>query len=529
MRRACFVVAVSLAWRIRASGEPAAALFEAIKLHGELQASAVPERVHLMDGDGLKRFNDLEGENAAAERNNAQYKLTELAYQRVLQMVPNIADAIHLFAEFNLLNLRFDYVQADHALIKQTVSDIMGIPAGPSDAVNKIRMPSGKIITICLRHIKAKALQYEAMSLIRETELHPHLKEPLLKEALQLQHASFTLYPGFHTNLNYNMIANLLCGMVDQAYCSLIRRKLYVPPLTGNQTVVRGGPAALASFQEWLHGGDRGVEELRQWLSATTQSFEPPLRSSRCDGGAHWHGGDEGYAREERCVFIEVGVGPHDSLAVHYLNDSRWHGVSVEPLPEYLSWLPDESIRLAKVAAAIDAPRPGAGGGGAAASGDETTVLYVVDSDVMMHKGMGSLNPVHHEGKLFNHPGKKRAVTVRRETFAAMLARPAVYAQLCGGGDVGGAGDGDYVVYHPNRCKIDLLKLDTEGWDVKVLVQVLDFAERSGVWPRRIKFEYIHCEEVEVSLVTAKLARSGYFCFFSVQDIICTATSHVRG
>jgi hypothetical protein len=136
------------------------------------------------------------------------------------------------------------------------------------------------------------------------------------------------------------------------------------------------------------------------------------------------------------------------------------------------------------------------------------------------------LEPNH---QVFNHPGKKRAVTVRRETFATMLSRPAVYAQLCGGGDgdVGGAGAGDYVVYHPSRCKIDLLKLDTEGWDIKVLVQVLDFAEKSGVWPRRIKFEYVHCGEDELSLrVTATLARSGYFCFFGTQDIICTATSH---
>jgi hypothetical protein len=48
-----------------------------------------------------------------------------------------------------------------------------------------------------------------------------------------------------------------------------------------------------------------------------------------------------------------------------------------------------------------------------------------------------------------------------------------VYAQLCGGeagGDEGGGSDGDYAVYHPSRCKLDLLKLDTEGWDVKVLL-----------------------------------------------------------
>jgi hypothetical protein len=58
-----------------------------------------------------------------------------------------------------------------------------------------------------------------------------------------------------------------------------------------------------------------------------------------------------------------------------------------------------------------------------------------------------------------------------------------------------------------------------------VLVQVLNFAERSGVWPRRIKFEYIHSHEGdEVNQVTVMLARSGYFCFFSTQDVICTAT-----
>jgi hypothetical protein len=413
MTQLIFVVAASLAWRIRASGEPAAALFEAIKLNGELEAIKVRERVHLVGGDEQERFNDLEGENAAAERKNAPSKLTELAYQRVLQMVPNKADAMHLFAEFNLLNLRWHYLQADHALIKQSVADIMGIPADPvyGDVVNKIVTPSGEIITICLRHIKARALQFETMSLMREIERHPHLKEPLLKEALRLQHASFSLNPGFDSTFNYNVIADKLCGMADQAYCSLIRRQLYVPPLIGNQTVVRGGPAALASFQEWLHGGDGGVEELRQWLSATTQSFEPPLHSSRCDGGAHWHGGHGGHGggeeggEEERCVFIEVGVGPHDSLAVHYLNDSRWHGVSVEPLPEYLSWLPDESMRLAKVAAAIDAPRPGGGGGGGGgASSDDTTVLHVVDSDLLMHKGMGSLNPAHHEGKVSRPP-----------------------------------------------------------------------------------------------------------------------------
>jgi hypothetical protein len=82
----------------------------------ELEAIATPERnydivtgVHLVDGDAQKRFNDLEGENAAAERNNAQSKTTELAYQRVLQMLPNIADAaIHLLAQFNLLVLRWE-------------------------------------------------------------------------------------------------------------------------------------------------------------------------------------------------------------------------------------------------------------------------------------------------------------------------------------------------------------------------------------------------------------------------------------
>jgi hypothetical protein len=51
-----------------------------------------------------------------------------------------------------------------------------------------------------------------------------------------------------------------------------------------------------------------------------------------------------------------------------------------------------------------------------------------------------------------------------------------------------------------------------------VLVQVLDFAERSGVWPRRIKFEYIHSHEGdEVDRVTVMLARSGIFLLLQYQ------------
>eukprot|EP00935_MAST-01C_sp_MAST-1C-sp1_P001937 g1937.t1 len=451
---------------------------------------------------------------------------------------------MHQFALYNLLVLRADNLKADHAQIKQSVASIMSIEAPPSDpagtSLREFQMPGGDVIPFRLRHVKAAALEYEALSLVREMHEHPHLKEPLLKEAMRLQQTSFFLVPRRHPAFNYHAIVDSICRSVDEQACRMLRRQLYVPPTAGGSlATVQGAPLIVGHESCWAQDG----AQIRQWLLATTQQFEPAPGSSRCDGGRSWHTQDrrdsEDEDREVRCVFIEVGVGPSDSLAVHYVNDSRWHGVSVEPLPQFLAWLPEESTRLAKVAAAIDTPRPPAAAGSAASRGGDsdsagassdaggsTAVLYVVDIDEAntdgfnhARRGMGSLNPAHHENGVFRHPGKKKAVTVKRETLASVLAQPHVHAQLCAGG---GSAD---MTYEAGRCRLDLLKIDTEGWDVKVLVQAIAFAQSNDIWPRRIKFEYVHCEEDEVEQAIALLSRSGYFCAFNQLDVACVLTT----
>ena len=64
--------------------------------------------------------------------------------------------------------------------------------------------------------------------------------------------------------------------------------------------------------------------------------------------------------------------------------------------------------------------------------------------------------------------------------------------------------------------KIDLLQIDTEGFDAQV-VSMIDF---SRIVPTIIKFEHRHLSKLDRSLTEATLSRQGYQIFHEKNDTI---------
>jgi hypothetical protein len=77
-------------------------------------------------------------------------------------------------------------------------------------------------------------------------------------------------------------------------------------------------------------------------------------------------------------------------------------------------------------------------------------------------------------------------------------------------------------LFPPQHAHIDLLHVDTEGYDANIVSQALDFAEKTCAYPRHIKWEWVHVTMPEQRTLLKRLASSGYHCFYKNKDVQCT-------
>jgi hypothetical protein len=195
--------------------------------------------------------------------------------------------------------------------------------------------------------------------------------------------------------------------------------------------------------------------------------------------------------------FVEIGTADHDSLAHRFFTEGWWSGVSVEPMASYLARLPSRP-GLAKVNAAVSEV-------------DGQRQLYTVPEETIRElglpeytRGLSSLLPDHAD---------VRQNPAIQEHFRPVLVPSITFETLSRhfGQDQDGA---------PRR--IDLLHVDTEGYDANIVHQALEYAHATCGYPRHIKFEWVHVPNEEQRGVLRRLARSGYRCYFKAKDVQCT-------
>lgn len=171
--------------------------------------------------------------------------------------------------------------------------------------------------------------------------------------------------------------------------------------------------------------------------------------------------------------FLEIGTADFDTLAQQLSTADGITGISVEPVLSHLNRLPRAEGQHKVHAAISDA--------------DGMADLYVVRSEYMeptctaktvqdlgipyclpwWFRATASLHSPSqlvevHLGNL--SPDAQMTIPVRTLTYRTLLEAYDV-------------------------SSIEMLKIDTEGFDVQILRQVLSYGQASGMWPERIQFE----------------------------------------
>ena len=281
------------------------------------------------------------------------------------------------------------------------------------------------------------------------------------------------------------------------------------------------------------HGDRRGwtwdgaaTSRLQQLLRATLEPFAP---RSAAQGGHKIRGG---CGHTPPCRFLEIGTADFDTLAQLYANDGAWRGVSVEPLPHLLHALPTHPM-LEKVNAAVSDtvgnallytidtaaldsnPELRAALRGAASLGGRAAEQWT--------RGVSSFNPQHRDVQALNLGKWYRPRNVTTLTVAALAATTAFRRALCPGSDVT-AWRSPLPPGQERRCAIDLLKVDAEGHDARIVLQLVRWARATCSWPRKVQFEVHHAPEAELRAAVAALSEAGYFCRYAAFDMVCVAT-----
>jgi FkbM family methyltransferase len=195
-------------------------------------------------------------------------------------------------------------------------------------------------------------------------------------------------------------------------------------------------------------------------------------------------------------TFIEIGVSTFETLQP--LLDTGWFGIMVEPLPESFDAIPYHH-NLIKENVAIDVK-----------NGVETFLtlhnfdIYTQPDIVMGMCGFEkSFTPLHDEIYQYN----KKRIEVKTMTLDSLIEKHSIK-------------------------EIDLLKVDTEGHDVEILMNY-SFV----VKPRVLKFEHIHVSGIEndYSLVgldqvgmtkkyhnlLERLKQMGYYVWIEQENVYC--------
>lgn len=170
-------------------------------------------------------------------------------------------------------------------------------------------------------------------------------------------------------------------------------------------------------------------------------------------------------------TFIEIGSCDFNTL--NHLSDKGWRGVIVEPVKEYFDNL-EKKPNISYLNCAVDIM-----------SG--TTKMYRWNKDIVDadhdYRGMTTMNL-----KNTSFANQTTEITVPTITYTELV--------------------------HSNQIeRVDLLKIDTEGHDLKILKTV---AFNSNIRPKIIKVEHAHCD---LSEMKAFLESKNYHVEVETYDI----------
>lgn len=157
--------------------------------------------------------------------------------------------------------------------------------------------------------------------------------------------------------------------------------------------------------------------------------------------------------------FLEIGTSDFDTLIEKATDDSI--GISVEPMKIYLDKLPSpKNVKKINCAISLD--------------NVETDVnLYFISPENIKkynlpkwYKGCNSINDYHKKIKEHKLEHLCSIITVKQIPISKLLEEEKVR-------------------------KIDFLKIDTEGYDCYILLNLLDYLKNKEIiyYPRKIKFE----------------------------------------
>lgn len=199
--------------------------------------------------------------------------------------------------------------------------------------------------------------------------------------------------------------------------------------------------------------------------------------------------------------FIEIGTAFFDTL-VEKATDEEY-GLSVEPIAEYLNKLPNKK-NVTKINGAVVADEDSNG-----------LDVYYVEEEIIdkfnlgiWMKGCNSVGKPHdfHTGYFpcpwtwHHHPNRKSLQTADLLAMGLVTKKTIpcyTYKNLIDTYNIG---------------KVKQLKIDTEGYDCKILDSVLNYyADAKDMLPEFISFESnAHSDEVAVKEITQRLIDLGY-------------------
>jgi FkbM family methyltransferase len=189
-------------------------------------------------------------------------------------------------------------------------------------------------------------------------------------------------------------------------------------------------------------------------------------------------------------TFIQVGAWDgigYDPL-YEFVKKYDAKGIVIEPLPDYFEKLSENYAFNTNIVAVNKAVHPYL----------KEIELFRVDPDRTANLpgwagGIASIDPEHHKKS-----GIPSEVIISQKVPSEHLM--------------------SIVGDHYHERSVNLMQIDTEGFDYEVLKQV-DF---SVLKPEIIKFEFINLDNETIAQTIKLLKKNAYYCFFDDVDIIAT-------
>jgi FkbM family methyltransferase len=182
--------------------------------------------------------------------------------------------------------------------------------------------------------------------------------------------------------------------------------------------------------------------------------------------------------------YIEIGTCDFDTFTGEVLSDNQWTGIAVEPIKQYFDNIPKREQTYYENSAIVDD------------SSKSTVTMYSIQNpDQPWKKGISSLFPNHKDVKIHQMHSSYTPIEVPCLTFKSLLQKYNITQQL------------------------DFLKVDTEGFDINIVNQVLNFYNGIDL-PKKIMFEHKHSRRIHIDPLLKRLAP-----FYSItkqkHDFIC--------